>query len=233
MKLSFRVHKNLDLVFGYLTDMQKFVSAHPVISQIDNIGSENYLVHETLKFGFILFSFTYPVTIEKNTIDKTVIIRATVFKLTKIEMKFVLRADNDYTIIDEEINFKSPLPVKFIMQSIFKKQHDQLFKNIEMDKMNMEEVVPDEIGGARVLYFIITGSTIRPAGNTKQIVGGTLLGPAYGLAICKYENESGYYLFGCDNNWNSITDTHHETIEDAIDQGEFEYEGTRNKWMAK
>ena len=132
MKLSLRIHKNLDFVFDYLTDTQKFVSVHPVISQIDNIGNESYLVHETLKFGFIPFSFTYPVTIRKSTLDKTVTIRATVFKLTKIEMKFILKADNDYTIIDEEILFKSPLPIKFTMEGIFKKEHSQLFKNIEM-----------------------------------------------------------------------------------------------------
>ena len=132
MKLSFRAHKNLEFVFDYLTDMQKFASVHPVISQIDNIGNESYLVHETLKFGFIPFSFIYPVKIEKSTQNKTVNIQATVFKLTKIEMKFILKGDNDYTIIDEEILFKSPLPITFIMEGIFKKQHNQLFKNIEM-----------------------------------------------------------------------------------------------------
>ena len=132
MKLSFRIHKNVDFVFDYLTDMQKFVWVHPVISEIENKRNENYLIHETLKFGFILFSFTYPVTIEKSLLNKTVTIRATVFKLTKIEIKFVLKTDNDYTIIDEEILFKSPLPIKFIMEGIFKKQHNQLFKNIEM-----------------------------------------------------------------------------------------------------
>lgn len=132
MKLSFKVNKNIDLVFDYLTDMQKFVSVHPVISKIEKTSDKNYIVYETLKFGFIPFSFTYPVTIEKSIKDKIVIIRATVFKLTKIEMKFVLKADKDHTIIDEEIQFNSPLPVKFIMKSIFKKQHTQLFKNIEM-----------------------------------------------------------------------------------------------------
>ena len=132
MKLSFRIHKNLNLVFDYLTDMQKFVSVHPVIYQIDNTADKSYLVHETLKLGFIPFSFTYPVTIEKNILNKIIFIRATVFKLTKIEMKFALKEDNNYTIIDEEIHFKSPLPIKFIMESIFKKQHNQLFKNIEM-----------------------------------------------------------------------------------------------------
>lgn len=132
MNLSFRIRKNPNFVFDYLTDMKKFVSAHPVISQIDHTGNDGYLVHETLKFGFIPFSFTYPVIIEKNTLDKTVTIRATVFKLTKIEMKFVLKADNDNTLINEDIIFKSPLPIKLIMEGIFKKQHTQLFKNIEM-----------------------------------------------------------------------------------------------------
>ena len=140
MKLSFTMHKDPDIVFDFLTDMQKFVSVHPVISQIDHIGNESYLVHETLKFGFIPFSFTYPVTIEKCALNKTVTIRANVFKLTKIEMKFVLKTDNGYTIIDEEILFKSPLPVKFIMEGIFKKQHDQLFKNIEMKSSNFENL---------------------------------------------------------------------------------------------
>jgi len=132
MKLSFKINKNTDLTFGYLTDMQKFVSVHPVIFKIYDMGNESYLVHETLKFGFIPFSFTYPVTIEKNIVDKKVTIRATVFKMTKIEMKFNLSADNDFTIIDEEINFKSPLPIKLIMESILKTQHNQLFKNIEL-----------------------------------------------------------------------------------------------------
>ncbi len=130
MKLSFTVNKDIDFVFDYLTDTQKYVSVHPVISRIDNTGNEVYLVHETLKLGFIPFSFTYPVTIEKNSADKTVTVRATVFRLTKIEMKFALKSDSNCTVIDEEIQFKSPLPVKFMMQRIFRKQHQLLFENI-------------------------------------------------------------------------------------------------------
>ena len=132
MKISFRIKKDIDSVIDYLTDMQKFVSVHPVISQIDNSVNGTYLVHEALKLGFIPISFTYPVIIEKSNTDKTVSISATVFKLTRIKMKFVLKADGEHTFIEEEINFKSPLPVKFLMQSIFKKQHNQLFKNIEL-----------------------------------------------------------------------------------------------------
>ena len=91
-------------------------------------------MYETLKFGFVPFSFTYPATVEKNTTDKKVTIRASVFRLTKIEMIFALKAESECTIIDEEIHFRSPLPVKFIMKKVFRQQHEKLFKNIDASK---------------------------------------------------------------------------------------------------
>ncbi|MGQ9547059.1 MAG: hypothetical protein ACUVWS_00380, partial [Roseiflexus sp.] len=54
--------------------------------------------------------------------------------------------------------------------------------------------------------------------------------PAAGLAICQYEGETSCYLFGCDSDWNAVTDTWHETLEDALDQAEFEYEGVSKTW---
>lgn len=46
-------------------------------------------------------------------------------------MHFQISISDNQTIIEEIIVFKSILPVKFIMSKIFKKQHNQLFKNIE------------------------------------------------------------------------------------------------------
>lgn len=134
MNLLFKVHQTIEIIFDYLTDMQKFVSVHPVISKIDKLSEKNYLVHETLKFGLIPFSFTYPVTIEQDFDQKQVSIKATVMKIAKIEMSFKLHKEDDFTIVDESILFKSPLPVKFIMKNIFRKQHNKLFKNIEIKR---------------------------------------------------------------------------------------------------
>ena len=131
MELKFKMNKPVGFIFDYLTDMQKFVFVHPVISQIDALENNNYLVHETLKFGFIPFSFTYPVNIESNYENKKIIIRATVMRLTKIEMAFEIRNEGDISIVEENIRFKSYLPVKSMMQRIFREQHTQLFKNIE------------------------------------------------------------------------------------------------------
>ncbi|MDP3557113.1 MAG: hypothetical protein Q8T03_07040 [Bacteroidota bacterium] len=131
MVLSFKIKSTAELIFDYLSDMQKFVLVHPVIFKIDDTGNNTYLVHEKLQFGFIPVTFTYPFTIEKNLANKIIIMRATVMKFTKIEIHFSLKQENDFTLVEETIQFKSPLPVKFIMQGIFKKQHTQLFKNIE------------------------------------------------------------------------------------------------------
>jgi len=132
MHLIFKINQTPEMVFDYLTDMQKFVSVHPVISKIDRLSENNYLVHETLKAGLVPFSFTYPVTIQQDLDRKRVEMKATVMKITKIEMTFNLRQENDFTIVEESILFKSPLPIKFIMQNIFRKQHNKLFKNIEI-----------------------------------------------------------------------------------------------------
>jgi hypothetical protein len=78
--------------------------------------------------------------------------------------------------------------------------------------------VPKIIGDAKVTLFTPIDSRHCPTGNCEQIVAGKLEGLAAGLAICRYEGESSYYLFGCDAEWNSVTDTWHPTLEDAKEQ---------------
>ena len=70
MELTFTLTKPADFIFDYLTDMDKFASIHPVISKIDRLGDNRYLVHETLKIGFIPYSFTYPVAIESDAANQ-------------------------------------------------------------------------------------------------------------------------------------------------------------------
>lgn len=89
---------------------------------------------------------------------------------------------------------------------------------------------PESIDGARLVRWTVIDERHRPTGNCAQIVDGVLQGPAAGLAICQYEGDSAYYLFGCDFEWNSATDTYHERLEDALGQAEFEYEGVTATW---
>jgi len=89
---------------------------------------------------------------------------------------------------------------------------------------------PEVIGGARVVRWSAIDSRHRPTGNCRQIVAGERQGPAAGLAVCRYDGEEGYYLFGCDQEWHSVMDTWHETLEQALQQAEFEYEGVSATW---
>ncbi|MBM4018279.1 MAG: hypothetical protein FJ288_08130 [Planctomycetes bacterium] len=89
---------------------------------------------------------------------------------------------------------------------------------------------PELVGGAKVVRWSAIDGRHRPTGNCRHIVAGVLQGPAAGLAICQYEGETAYYLFGCDPEWNTVTDTWHESLEDALEQAEFEYEGVSETW---
>lgn len=89
---------------------------------------------------------------------------------------------------------------------------------------------PSLVGGARVLRWSVIDDRHQPTGRCRQVVAGRLQGAAAGLAICKYDSEDGFYLFGCDGDWNTVTDTWHETLEGAIAQAEFEYSGVSETW---
>lgn len=131
MKLIFTINKKADIIFDYLTDMQKYVSVHPVITRIKNKQKNYYLVYETLQLGFIPISFSYPATVEGDKRNKTVNFKATIMKLATFEMQFLLHENGDHTIIEEIITIKSLLPIKGIMQRLFRKTHQELFNNIE------------------------------------------------------------------------------------------------------
>ncbi|MBK9511483.1 MAG: SRPBCC family protein [Cytophagaceae bacterium] len=104
MILKFKIDKSPKLVYDYLTDMTKLVLVHPVITKIDKIGDAEYLIHETLKFGFLPLNFTYPVSIDQNHVEKTVEMNAIVMKLTKIKLKFSITPEDEFTIIEENLD---------------------------------------------------------------------------------------------------------------------------------
>lgn len=130
LELTFIVNKPIETVFDNLTDMQKFVSYHPIIDKIEFISGNNYCVHETLRLVFIPIAFRYLVEIISKPNEKSVEMNAIVFKLTKIKMNFVLKSIDGNTNVTEFICFKSLFPLNRIMRQIFKKQHSLLFENM-------------------------------------------------------------------------------------------------------
>jgi len=56
------------------------------------------------------------------------------------------------------------------------------------------------------------------------------MGAMSGLVVGRPTEAQGFYLFGCDPDWNVVTDTWHESVDDAKEQAEFEYEGISKTW---
>jgi hypothetical protein len=83
--------------------------------------------------------------------------------------------------------------------------------------------VPSSISQAKVLKVADVSSS-RPTGNTRHEVSGQAVGPFAWLAIAQYPDDPGFYLFYCDEAWNEVTDTWHETLAKAVAQAEFEYQ---------
>jgi len=88
--------------------------------------------------------------------------------------------------------------------------------------------IPDKIDGGKVLCATQIDSRHNFTHACRQIVAGKEMGPMAGLAVCKFDDDDGIYLIGCDEKWNGITDTWHQSLDEAIDQAEFEYKGARN-----
>lgn len=131
MELNFRLQKPSAVVYDYLSDMQKFVSVHPIIYKIEPIQKNQYLIYERLKLMFIPANFTYRVIVESNLVDKTVNYKARINALTKVELNFTILEEGNGCIVNETVDLKSYLPVRSFMKSIFKEQHKLLFQNID------------------------------------------------------------------------------------------------------
>lgn len=131
MLLRFTLTQPADVVFEHLTDVRKFVSIHPVISRMEALGAGRYRVYETLTVGGLPVSFTYRATIAADPAAKTVRIAATVFGLARIQMHFGLFRKGEKTVVEENVTFRSVLPLKPLMEKVFREQHQLLFQNLE------------------------------------------------------------------------------------------------------
>lgn len=129
MELIFKIPKDKNSIKHYLTNEEKFVSVHPLIFRMQNLGKGRFKVFEKVDIGFIPYRFTYYALITQDG-DK-VNIEATVMGITKIYMDFTFSEEDNMTLIKEIITIKSPFPIKNFMYKLLKEQHQILFNNIE------------------------------------------------------------------------------------------------------
>ncbi|MCA8991804.1 MAG: hypothetical protein KDA88_07485 [Planctomycetaceae bacterium] len=90
---------------------------------------------------------------------------------------------------------------------------------------------PMTLDGARVFAIAHITNDVKPTGATVHRVDGFEVKSFAALAIAQYCDDRGFYLFYCDEHWNVITDTYHDSLEDAKGQAAFEFEGIDAQWM--
>ena len=84
------------------------------------------------------------------------------------------------------------------------------------------EPPPRSLDGARVVAYADV-SDVEPTGRTRHYVDGALASGFTALAIARYDPEGEVYLLYCDDKWNVVTDTRHDTVEAARDHAGFEF----------
>lgn len=132
MHLTHHVKAPLETVYAHLAQAKQFVSIHPLIYKAEPMPDGRYRLYERLPIGPFSLSFTYPACFLGAPGGNSVSMQATIFGLVTVELLFKLVEAAGQTIVDEHITFKTWLPIEWAMQPIFKKQHNQMFAQLEL-----------------------------------------------------------------------------------------------------
>ena len=81
------------------------------------------------------------------------------------------------------------------------------------------------------LKRVVLGSHHFRPGRTVHRVNGKDFPPFVSLEIAQYPGDSGFYLLHiCSDG--AVADTHHESMEEAMHQAEFEFGVQSNEWIS-
>ncbi len=82
----------------------------------------------------------------------------------------------------------------------------------------------------RLLRCVQLGGQHQPTGRTRHYRGGSRLPAPAQLQIVQYPDDPGYYLLYLDEFGEELTDTYHDTLEEALHQAEWEFRVKLEEW---
>jgi len=71
-----------------------------------------------------------------------------------------------------------------------------------------------------VLRRIVLGASHQPTGKTRHYHGTEELSPPSELRIVRFPDDAGFYLLYFDQDGSELTDTYHDSLEEAMSQAE-------------
>lgn len=81
-----------------------------------------------------------------------------------------------------------------------------------------------------VVRHIALSGHHKPTGGTRHYQGNEPLPPPTQLQIMRYADDSGYYLLYLDAEGKKLTDTYHETLDEALAQATWEFGVEPSEW---
>ena len=88
----------------------------------------------------------------------------------------------------------------------------------------------ENTSGFSILRKVTLSRDQVSTGKTVHISGGEELHAPSKLQITQYPDDKGYYLIYLDSSGDEMTDTYHDTIEEAMEQAKWEFNVTVDDW---
>ena len=88
----------------------------------------------------------------------------------------------------------------------------------------MQKDVPNTINSAKTLFIAETDGVFDLVERDRQQIEIVF------IAVCQYSPNEGYYLFGCDSDFNSHTDFFYEELEEALEDAKRIYDLEQINW---
>ena len=130
MNINYLIDAPVREVFPFFADLVKFGDTHPIIFRVDDLGNNEYLIHEKLNLIVYHHKFTYKATLESAELNNKVTIYSNVQKGVYLHLTFVFNEVNGQTRIDETISVKASPLVKMIFHPLLRKSHLKLVNEI-------------------------------------------------------------------------------------------------------
>lgn len=88
----------------------------------------------------------------------------------------------------------------------------------------MQNDIPKYIGGAKTLY-VSKSDTIF-----ENVFRNDIEVPIKYISVCQYDNDKGFYLFGCDKDFKTHTDYFYDDLDEALEDAQRIYKIETIKW---
>ena len=128
--LDHHIPRPVDEVYPYLSDIERFVSMHPVIYKCEHKGGTDHVLYERLRVLGIGISFSYPVCIQESIPNERVVMFSEFIKGVNLRLVFDLTCNGETTTIKETILFKGPFFVRPMFMRLLARMHSEMMTNI-------------------------------------------------------------------------------------------------------